>query len=460
MASIEKRTGKRDTSYRITVTVGRDASGKMLRHYKTFTPPETWGEAKAEREAQRQATIFEEEIKKGFALDNRQTSEEYAGYVLELKRRQGVKESTLERYNAMLAQIFPEIGYLKLSDIRPAHLNNLYTKLSKSGGRQDKGTATARTDIKADIKAQNLPRTGAAQRAGISSCTLRKAFTETVSRETAEKIAQALNKKPEALFAFERDKSPLADKTVLEFHRLVSTILATAEKEMLVPYNAAAKASPPRPKRKPPNYYQPETVYAILDAADTEPLKYRTFVYLVAVTGARRGEIAGLKWEKIDLKSGTIIIDRGLYYSAKRGVYEGTTKTSDHRAMKIPQETILLLKQLRREQLETRLKNGDRWQEQGYIFTQDDGKPTNPQTWTRWMSDFSQRHGLPHVNPHAFRHTAASVLIASGTDIVTVSKMLGHASAATTENYYSHLIEEAKAAASDALTDVLLRRRA
>ena len=360
----------------------------------------------------------------------------------------------------MLTQIIPEIGYLKLSDIRPAHLNNLYTKLSKSGSRQNKGPATARTDIKAIIRAQKLTRAETAQRAGISSCTLRKAFTGTVSREAAEKIAQALNKKLGALFAFERDESPLAAKTVLEYHRLISTILATAEKEMLVPYNAAAKATPPKPKRKLPNYYQPETVHAIFDAADTEPLKYRVFIYLVAVTGARRGEIAGLKWEKVDLKTGMIVIDRGLYYSVKRGVYESTTKTGDHRAMKIPQETILLLRQLRREQLETRLKNGDRWQEHGYIFTQDDGKPTSPQTWTRWMGGFSKRHGLPHVNPHAFRHTAASVLIASGTDIVTVSKMLGHASATTTENYYSHLIEEAKAAASDVLTDVLLRRRA
>lgn len=156
------------------------------------------------------------------------------------------------------------------------------------------------------------------------------------------------------------------------------------------------------------------------------------------------------------MKTGTVVIDRALYYSVKRGVYEDTTKTSDHRAMKIPQEAILLLKQLRREQLEMRLKNGDRWQEYGYIFTQDDGKPTNPQTWTRWTSEFSKRHGLPHVNPHAFRHTAASVLIASGTDVVTVSRMLGHASVTTTENYYS----EAKAAALDTITDVLIRRRA
>ena len=91
-----------------------------------------------------------------------------------------------------------------------------------------------------------------AQRAGVSSCTMRKAFMETVSRDTAEKIAQVLGRKPEALFTFERDESPLAAKTILEHHRLVSTILATAEKEMLVPYNAAAKASPPRPKKNRP----------------------------------------------------------------------------------------------------------------------------------------------------------------------------------------------------------------
>lgn len=49
---------------------------------------------------------------------------------------------------------------------------------------------------------------------------------------------------------------------------------------MLIPYNPASKATPPRPVKPEANYFQPETVYAILDAADTEPMKYRVFVYL------------------------------------------------------------------------------------------------------------------------------------------------------------------------------------
>lgn len=73
-----------------------------------------------------------------------------------------------------------------------------------------------------------------------------------------------------------------------------------------------------------------------------------------------------------------------------------------------------------------------------------------------WDTDFC-RHGLPHVNPHAFRHTVASVLIANHTDVVTVARHLGHSSATTTA-YYAHLIEESRVQASECIADVMLRR--
>ena len=206
--------------------------------------------------------------------------------------------------------------------------------------------------------------------------------------------------------------------------------------------------------------FQPETVYAILDAADTEPLKYRIFVYLAVSTGARRGELAGLKWDNVNLSTGQVNINHGLYYSSRRGVYEGETKTGEHRSLKIPAEVIALLKQWRKEQTEVRLLNGDRWQDGGFIFTQDNGHPMHPDTWTGWLKKFSKRHGLPHINPHAFRHSAASALIANHIDVVTVSKVLGHASPNTTGKFYAHMIEDAKAAATDTIADVLIRRKA
>ena len=56
-------------------------------------------------------------------------------------------------------------------------------------------------------------------------------------------MAQALGAPLSELFKVEANTAPLSAKTVLEHHRLISTILAQAEKEMLVPYNAAEKAT-------------------------------------------------------------------------------------------------------------------------------------------------------------------------------------------------------------------------
>ena len=119
-----------------------------------------------------------------------------------------------------------------------------------------------------------------------------------------------------------------------------------------------------------------------------------------------------------------------------------------------------LLRQHKREQLRLQLANGDRWLHTGYVFTQDNGDHMNPDSITGWLKDFSTRRGLPHINPHAFRHTVASVLLTNGTDIVTVSKQLGHASITTTESFYSHIIEENKAKAADYIANVLIRKKA
>lgn len=79
---------------------------------------------------------------------------------------------------------------------------------------------------------------------------------------------------------------------------------------------------------------------------------------------------------------------------------------------------------------------------------------------SEWLSAFSKRKGLQHINPHAFRHTAASILVTQGIDIVTVSKMLGHARVSTTEDIYSHVIEASKELASDELANVYYRNEA
>ena len=461
MATIEKQVGKNGTTYRITVYAGFDTQGKRIRHRMNYKPAPGMTPRQIEKAAQKAAMDFERSIEQGFALDNRQTFAEYADYVLDLKQRTGTKARTLDRYQDMMVRINQAIGHIKLADLRPQHLNSFYKNLAEPGIRIGGGSATARIDMVAWLKKNKISRGKLAELSGISAATVGVAVKgESIKIEKAQAIAKAMEKKVDEVFKVEKNMEPLADKTILEHHRLISTILAPAEKEMLVPYNAAAKATPPRTTKKDPNYFQPETISAILEALESEPLKWRLITHLLIVTGCRRGEIMGLKWEKVDFENSRVKIDRALVSSKSKGVFEESTKTSDIRHLALPRETMDLLRQHKREQLRLQLANGDRWLHTGYVFTQDNGDHMNPDSITGWLKDFSTRHSLPHINPHAFRHTVASVLLANGTDIVTVSKQLGHASITTTENFYSHIIEENKAKAAECIADVLIRKKA
>lgn len=461
MATIEKITGKTGTAYRISVSAGFDTNGKRIRHRTMWKPAPGMTPRQIEKAVQRAAVDFERSIEQGYSLDNKQTFAEYASYVLDLKERTGVRPTTLDRYRELLGRINAAIGHIKLSDLRPQHLNAFYKNLAEPGLRVGGGSATAKIDLAKWLKENKKSRASIAEAAGISAATVGVAVKgEPIREDKAEAIAKAMGKKVTEVFKVEKNTDPLSDKTVLEHHRLISTILTQAEKEMLVPYNAAAKATPPKVEKHDPNYFQPEDITAILKALDTEPLKWQLITHLMIVTGCRRGEIMGLQWEKVDFENNRVKIDKALVSTKSKGTYLGNTKTSDIRYLNLPTETMGLLKQHKRDQLRLQLANGDRWKHTGFVFTTDDGSNMNPDSITGWLHDFSRRHNLPHINPHAFRHTVASVLLANGTDIVTVSKQLGHASVNTTENFYSHIIEENKAKATECIADVLLRKKA
>jgi integrase len=460
MASIKKIENKNGVSYQITVSNGRDSANRQKRYYLTWTPGEGMTQKQIDKEVQKQALDFERQIDLGYAVDNKQTFTEYALYVIDLKERNGVKHRTIVRYRELMKRIDPAIGHIKLADLRPQHLNSFYKNLGESGIRKDGATATARVDLFSIMKEKNLTRAAVAAASGVAPNTLTLACKgKKISLMKAEAIAKALEERAESIFKVERDKTPLSNKTIAEHHRLISTILKQAEKEMLVQYNAASKATPPKLTRPEVNYFQVEDIERIRDYLDQEPIKWRVITHLLLITGCRRGEIAGLKWSKVDFFNNQIKIDTALLYAYDIGIYEDTTKTNTVRYIKLPQETMDLLKQYSSWYYELQEANGDRWQNTEYLFVQDNGAPMNPDSITGWLNDFSKRHDLPHINPHAFRHTMASVLISNGKDIVSVSKRLGHAKVSTTTDIYSHIIKKADEEASDCLADVMLRKK-
>lgn len=256
-----------------------------------------------------------------------------------------------------------------------------------------------------------------------------------------------------------RTGGTLSNCTIRRYHRFISIVLSQAVKEGLIPMNVAARAEPPKVEKHEPNYLQPTTIPLMLDALEREPLKWRMLVHLMLVTGARRGEILGLKWENVDFDNSRIYICRSISYTPDRGVYESTPKTaSSKRYVSLPQETMQMLKQYRTWQSGEILRLGEYYRRQGFVFSQDNGAPMHPDSVTDWLAKFSKRHGLPHINPHAFRHTMASMLYFNGVDSVSISKRLGHAQVSTTANIYAHVMEAADKKNADILADVFLKK--
>ena len=94
---------------------------------------------------------------------------------------------------------------------------------------------------------------------------------------------------------------------------------------------------------------------------------------------------------------------------------------------------------------------------EGLLFTQENGQPMCPDSVTTYLRRFSKRYGLPHIYPHLFRHTMASLLIFEHVDPVSVSKRLGHAQVSTTTDKYAHVIAEADQQNADLLAGIFLK---
>ena len=147
MANITPRRNKNGniTSYTIRVHRGYDNNGKQLKPYIASFKPEKGMTAKQiAKELNRFAVKFEEQCKQGYQIDNRQTFAEYAEYVIQLKERSGVKHNTIYLYRKLTERINQGIGFFKLADIRPQHLNALYSQLAQSGLRENDRTAKAK----------------------------------------------------------------------------------------------------------------------------------------------------------------------------------------------------------------------------------------------------------------------------------------------------------------------------
>lgn len=252
--------------------------------------------------------------------------------------------------------------------------------------------------------------------------------------------------------ANEKTGKPLAPKTIRHNLSFISDVFSYAVRMDLVSDNPCRKVTIPKGEVKEKPIYSQEEIAQLLTAINGEPTKYRAFFYLIAYSGFRRSEMLGLEWKDIDFENNIISIKRTSNYTSERGIYTDTTKTKrSKRVLKISPYIMGILKELKDEQDEEALRLGDKWVESDRLFVKWNGEPMNNQTPYGWLKEFCEKNDMPFYGIHSFRHFAASALISSGLDVVTVSGALGHCNSGTTLNVYAHMFQTAQARVAQAM---------
>ena len=378
MASIkENRKNGRIVSYSFTACIGRDENGKQIRRYHTWTPPKGIGQSKAPKEAERQAVLWEQQIKSETTISPART---------QIQQRDDFVEFISQTW-------FP----LQVSgNNRKAKTVQFYEGTTKTIKEYFKGR------VLQEITALDIENYLAYLRTDYKS----------------------------------RYGKPLTPKSVHHHYGTLNLIFGYAEQQEIITKNPMAKVKAPKKERKAVDALTQEQTKIFLTSLKDCSLDFRCMLYLLITTGIRRGECVGLKWKDIDWKNATLSVERNVSYTPKSGLVVDTPKTINSIRIVPLVPSVLTLLQTHKKVVASH--NGKKDLTEAFVFSKrgDLFTPRTPDSLTRRLKRFMRNNSLPDCSPHDLRHTCATLLLSNGADIKSVQTILGHADASTTLNFY------------------------
>jgi len=181
--------------------------------------------------------------------------------------------------------------------------------------------------------------------------------------------------------------------------------------------------------------------------------RYGPLFYLQALTGARRGELLGLRWKDVDLKKGVVTF-RVNRVRLNGGYVETTLKNDRPKQVPVDDMTTSMLAAHKKRQAADKLKSR-KWLDEDYVFCNRNGGPLNPSNMHRAWKELIQQAGVPYQKPHALRHTHATLLLEAGEQLHVVAERLGHRDAMVTATIYAHVTAEQSRGAADTFQKLL-----
>lgn len=223
----------------------------------------------------------------------------------------------------------------------------------------------------------------------------------------------------------------LADSMVRGIHMMLHEALDMAVRLRLIVKNPTVGTTIPKNNYLPKQILNDEQLDRFMKRIRQDERWY-DFFYTELTTGLRRGEICGLKWEDFDAENGKLKVRRSVAKRKGGGLNIGETKTeTGTRTIVLPPSTAELL----RKRKETAVSE--------WIFPNiyEPEKPMHPDYAYHRLKTLLKQAELPLIRFHDLRHTFVTMALENGMDVKTLSATIGHVSAATTLDIYSHMTD-------------------
>lgn len=225
--------------------------------------------------------------------------------------------------------------------------------------------------------------------------------------------------------------------TINKIHKLLKECCTKAYQLEMVQKNIMELVQAPKYEAPGIEVFKKEEIEKILTTCKNHTILNKKYpiILLLVTTGARLGEILGLRWCDVFLASSEIYIRRSLQSSNMLGLILESPKTkASIRKIKITQEACEELKKLK-----AKTKNIDLKQEKLCFLTRK-GTPISPHNFERSWKDLLRNASVEYKKIHTLRHTHATELLANGIPLSDVAKRLGHSKQSHTLELYSHAL--------------------
>lgn len=245
----------------------------------------------------------------------------------------------------------------------------------------------------------------------------------------------------------------LSANSLKKHHAVINQTLRKALKHDLIPNNPADKVTLPKGEVFKGSFLSIEQGNILLDSVKGTPME--TVVVMGMMYGLRRSEIAGLKWNAIDLDNNTLTVCHTVTRFKTQIARDGTKNKSSNRVLALNPGVKTYLTKIYAQQQQDKSLLGAAYQDTPYVCRWPDGHPLSCDYLTKGFKKILAKNGLPAIRLHDLRHSCASFMLKMGCSMKEVADWLGHSDIKTSMNVYGHLDFEAKQSVANRFTEIL-----